>query len=71
MIGDIAIYNGKPVAHSHITLSIEDGNTHGGHLLKLYVGPTLELFVTVEPAPLYKKLNTELGVGVIDPTAEK
>jgi predicted DNA-binding protein with PD1-like motif len=71
LIGDVAIFNGKPVAHSHINVSTEDGISHGGHLLQLIVGPTLELVITVEPTPLYKTLNKEFEAGVIDPSLDK
>lgn len=71
LIGDMAVYNDKPVAHTHVTVSTEDGTCHGGHLIELFVGPTLEVFVTVEPTPLFKRLNPEFNAGVIDPTLEK
>jgi predicted DNA-binding protein with PD1-like motif len=71
LIGDIAVFNGKPVAHSHINLADEEGITHGGHLLALIIGPTLEVFVTVYQSPLYKKLGPEFGAGVIDPSLDK
>jgi predicted DNA-binding protein with PD1-like motif len=67
LIGDIAIYEGKPVAHSHVNVSTEDGISHGGHLLELIIGPTLEVIVTVEPTGMYKKLKPEFGASVIDP----
>ena len=71
LIGDVAVYNGKPVAHSHVNLATEDGNSHGGHLLELIVGPTLEVFVTVYSSPLFKKISPEFGAAVIDPFLEK
>ena len=71
LIGDIAIFDGKPVAHTHINLATADGFSHGGHLLELFVGPTLELFVTVEPTPLYKRLSPEFKAAVIDPALNK
>ena len=64
--GDIAEYNKKPVAHTHMTASLKDGSVKGGHLLKLIVGPTLEVIVTVEPTPLYKRLNEEFNAAFID-----
>lgn len=70
LVGDVAIFNGKPVAHSHVNVSTEDGISHGGHLLELIVGPTLEVIITTEPTALYKKLNREFDAGVIDPSAE-
>jgi uncharacterized protein len=69
--GNIAIYNGKPVAHTHVSVASKDGSVKGGHLLELFVGPTLEVFVTVEPIPLYKKLDSRFDAGIIDPFLEK
>ena len=67
LLGDIALYNGKPVVHAHINLAAEDGSVRGGHLLEAFVAPTLEVMVTVEPNPLYKKFNTSFGGVLIDP----
>jgi uncharacterized protein len=67
LIGDVAVYNGKPVAHTHVSAATSDGIVHGGHLLEMYIGPTLEVIITVEPTPLYKKLDTEFEAGIIDP----
>ena len=66
LVGDIAISDGKPVVHGHINLATGDGIVHGGHLLEAFVGPTLEVIMTVEPRPMYKKLNEELRVSAID-----
>jgi len=71
LMGDIAVFNGKSVAHTHINLATSDGTIHGGHLLECFVGPTLELFVTVEPTALYKKLSPEFNAGIIDPSLNK
>jgi predicted DNA-binding protein with PD1-like motif len=67
MIGDIAIFNGKPVVHAHVNLAAEDGTVRGGHLLEAFVSPTLEIIITVEPATLYKKFSTAFGGALIDP----
>jgi predicted DNA-binding protein with PD1-like motif len=66
-IGDVALFNGKPVAHTHFSGATSDGLVHGGHLLELIIGPTFEVTITTEPTPLYKKLNKEFEAGVIDP----
>jgi len=71
LTGDIAVLNGKPAPHAHLTLAAPDGSVRGGHLLELVIGPTLELFMTVEPTPLYKKRNAEFDANVIDPTLAK
>lgn len=68
--GNIAVLNGKQVVHIHANVAIADGTTRGGHLLELVTGPTLEVFLTVEPTPLYKKVNPQFGAGIIDPSLE-
>lgn len=57
----------KGEKHAHIALATEDGIVHGGHLLEAFVEPTLEVMVTVEPVPLYKKSDPQFGINVIDP----
>jgi predicted DNA-binding protein with PD1-like motif len=67
LIGDIALYNDKPAVHAHINIAAEDGTIRGGHLLEAFISPTLEVMMTVEPEPLYKKLNSDMGLALIDP----
>jgi len=69
--GDIALFNGNPVAHTHVSIALEDGSLKGGHLLELVVGPTLEVFVTVYKTPLFKKIDPRYDAAVIDLSLEK
>ena len=71
LVGDIAIYNGKPVVHAHINLATSDGIVHGGHLLEAFVTPTLEVMMTVEYEPLYKAFSAEFGGALIDPAIKR
>lgn len=68
MIGDIAMFNGKPVVHAHVVMSRQDGSTVGGHLWEGNVDPTLEVFVSVDAVPLQKRLDDASGMKLIDPT---
>ncbi len=68
--GNITLYNKEPVAHTHASFSMSDGSVRGGHLLELVVGPTLEVFVIVEPSTINKKLNPVYNATVIDPLPE-
>jgi predicted DNA-binding protein with PD1-like motif len=68
MIGDIALYNGKPVVHAHMVMGKHDGSTVGGHLWEAHVNPTLEVFVNVDPVALRKTPDAESGMKLIDPT---
>jgi predicted DNA-binding protein with PD1-like motif len=67
LIGDIALYNGKPAVHAHINVAAKDGTVRGGHLLEAFISPTLEVMMTVEPEPLYKKFNSDMNLALIDP----
>jgi predicted DNA-binding protein with PD1-like motif len=71
LMGDVSIYNGNPVVHAHINLATEDGIVHGGHLLEAFVSPTVQLMMTVEPEAMYKKLDQESGILIIDPDLKK
>jgi predicted DNA-binding protein with PD1-like motif len=70
MIGDFALYQGKPALHTHMTVGHCDGRTSGGHVIEAIVSPTLEVFVTVEPVPLQKKHDPESGLTLIDPHSQ-
>ena len=68
LIGDVATFNGKPIVHMHAVLGKPDGTTIGGHVFELNVNPTLEVFVTIDTAPLKKKPDEASGMKVVDPT---
>ncbi len=68
MLGDIALYQGKPVVHIHMVVGFPDGSAHGGHLLKAHVWPTMEIIVTEYANAMHKKLDAETGMAFIDPS---
>lgn len=67
MSGDIALYRGKPVVHSHMVVGSPDGTTRAGHVLAAYVSPTLEVMVTVDPVTMQKRFDPKTGLTLIDP----
>jgi predicted DNA-binding protein with PD1-like motif len=67
VIGDIALYQGKPAVHTHMVVGTSDGTTQGGHVLDAYVSPTLEVMVTVDAIPMQKRLDPETDLTLIDP----
>ena len=71
LLGDVALYQGKPVVHAHMVVGFDDGRVRGGHLVQAHVWPTLEVIVTAYPRPLYKKFDSEKGIAVIDPLIQK
>jgi uncharacterized protein len=68
MIGDIALYQGKPTVHTHMVVGLPDGTTMSGHVLDAHVSPTLEVMVTVDPIAMHKRLDPETDLTLIDPT---
>ncbi len=66
LTGDISQYKDAPLIHAHVVLGKEDGSTHGGHLLKAYVHPTLEIILNDSPFHLQRKMNEETGLPMID-----
>ena len=67
MIGDIALYQGKPVVHTHMVVGKSDGTTQGGHILDAYVSPTLEVMGTVDPIAMQKRFDPATDLTLIDP----
>jgi predicted DNA-binding protein with PD1-like motif len=67
MIGDLALYQGKPTVHTHMVVGHRDGRASGGHVIEAIVSPTLEVFVTVDPMPLQKKYDPASDLTLIDP----
>src|SRR6266566_9068846 len=69
MSGDIALYQGKPVVHTHMVVGSSDGTTRAGHVLAAYVSPTLEVMVTVDPVAMQKRFDPETDLTLIDPAS--
>jgi predicted DNA-binding protein with PD1-like motif len=67
MSGDIALYQGKPVVHTHMVVGSPDGTTLAGQVLDAYVSPTLEVMVTVDPVAIKKRFDAETDLTLIDP----
>jgi uncharacterized protein len=67
MSGDIALYQRRPVVHTHMLVGGPDGTTQGGHVLEAYVSPTLEVMVTVDPVTMQKRFDPETNLALIDP----
>jgi predicted DNA-binding protein with PD1-like motif len=70
MSGDIALYQGKPVVHTHMMVGNPDGTTQGGHVLEAYVSPTLEVMVTEDPVTMQKRFDPATDLTLIDPSAK-
>jgi predicted DNA-binding protein with PD1-like motif len=67
MSGDIALYQGKPVVHTHMVVGSPDGTTRAGHVLEAYVSPTVEVVVIVDPIAMKKRFDPATDLTLIDP----
>jgi uncharacterized protein len=70
MIGDIALYQGKPAFHTHMVVGGPDGTTRAGPVLAAFASPTLEVMVTVDPVTMQKRLDPETDLTLIDPASK-
>jgi predicted DNA-binding protein with PD1-like motif len=70
MSGNIALYQGKPVVHTHMLVGNPDGTTLGGHVLAAYVSPTLEVMVAVDPITMQKRFDRATDLTLIDPASK-
>src|SRR3984893_8200516 len=68
MSGDIALYQGKPVVHTHMLVGSPDGTTRAGHIVAAYVSPTLEVMVAVDPVTMQKRFDPDTDLTLIDPS---
>jgi predicted DNA-binding protein with PD1-like motif len=65
LIGDVAVENGEPKVHAHVVVGTSEGMARGGHLIKGYVRPTLELVITESPKHLHRKHDEATGLALI------
>jgi predicted DNA-binding protein with PD1-like motif len=66
-IGDVALdQDDVPIVHIHCAVADSNGKMTGGHLLEGPVSATLEVFLTAEPTPIHKILDTRSGLRLIE-----
>jgi predicted DNA-binding protein with PD1-like motif len=66
LAGDISFDKGNQKVHAHVVLGKSDATTRGGHLLKGYVRPTLEVMLIESPVHLHRKHDDATGLSLID-----
>ncbi len=58
--------NGEVKVHPHIVVGKRDGTAHGGHLIKGWVQPTLEVVVVESPGYLQRSTDEKTGLALLD-----
>lgn len=66
LLGNIALVDGKPFAHIHVTVSDPEMVPHAGHLVKAQCSATLELIINSYPSHHWKTDNEPIGLKVWD-----
>ena len=65
--GNIALYEGEPRLHAHVTLGRPDGTAIGGHLLEATVWPTLEIMLTEAEGDIEREYDAETELPLLKP----
>jgi predicted DNA-binding protein with PD1-like motif len=65
LVGDISVYQNRPLLHAHVVLGKEDGTAVGGHLMHAIVHPTLEIILTESPGWMVRQLDEKIGIPLI------
>jgi len=64
--GSITRFEGKSIPHIHVVLGTETFSTIGGHLKKMIVNPTLEIFVEVFDEDVIRKHDSLTNLNLLD-----
>ena len=64
LLGNITVMDEKPYVHLHATLADQKHTVHGGHVIKMYVGATCEMFVKVIDGEINRKKDQKLGINL-------
>jgi predicted DNA-binding protein with PD1-like motif len=65
LLGNFALHGAAKKVHAHIVVGKSDGTAHGGHLLKGWVRPTLELLIVESPSFLARTIDEATGLPLI------
>jgi predicted DNA-binding protein with PD1-like motif len=71
LIGNVALVDGKPFVHAHVSVGTRDYQVRSGHLGEATVRPTLELFLTELSGELTRKKNPETGLAALQPERQR
>jgi predicted DNA-binding protein with PD1-like motif len=65
LIGNFALQGATKKVHAHIVVGKSDVTAHGGHLLKGWVHPTLELLIVESPSFLARTVDEASGLPLL------
>lgn len=62
LLGNIALHEGEPLVHCHVTISDEEMHVFAGHLVQGTVSATLEMILQQFPTSFEKQYSEEIGL---------
>jgi len=65
LAGNIALMDGKIIIHSHGVFSDETMQTQAGHVNRLMVAATCEIFLEVLKGKIQRKLDKDIGLNLM------
>ena len=66
LIGNIILFDNKPMIHCHITLANKNLNVFGGHLQEAIIGVTCEIILHKLDSEITRKLDKEFNLKLIN-----
>lgn len=66
LCGNIAIVDGEPFLHLHISFADQEYKSFGGHLESAVIGITCEIILKVADAEVTRKFNDEFKLKFLD-----
>lgn len=65
LTGNVSLLAGEVILHSHGTFSDKNFETFGGHVKKLVISATCELWLRVFTSGILRKPNNEVGLNLL------
>jgi predicted DNA-binding protein with PD1-like motif len=66
LIGNVALKDGEPFLHIHVTLARSDLSVVGGHFLDATVSPLLEIWLAPEDTTVNRVFDESCGLYLMD-----
>ncbi|MBM3200738.1 DNA-binding protein, partial [Candidatus Woesearchaeota archaeon] len=66
LIGNAALFNGKPMIHAHVSLSDDKMKVFGGHLKEATVSATCEVVLRAFDEKVARKEDLKIGLKLLD-----
>ena len=66
LTGNIAVLEGNPILHLHITIGDNEFGAYGGHLFSATVSVTAELYVITFKDKFKRKLDAATGLNLLE-----